>query len=48
MDVGLPPLYPLPHPQPTSSHLLDPRPQVGGALVEADGLEEVPLAVRHH
>lgn len=30
------------------SHLLDPRPQVGGALVEADGLEEVLLAARHH
>lgn len=28
--------------------LLDPRPQVWGALVEADGLEEVLLAARHH
>lgn len=30
------------------SDLLDPRPQVWGALVEADGLEEVLLAARHH
>ena len=31
-----------------SSYLLDPRPQVWGALIEADGLDEVLLTVRHH
>lgn len=41
--MGVPPAFLAP-----SSHLLDPRPQVWGALVEADSLDEVPLTARHH
>lgn len=39
----MPPLCPA-----QSSYLLDPRSQVWGALIEAEGLDEVLLTVRHH
>lgn len=48
MNRALMDMSPAHPPPPTSSHPLDPRPQVGGALVEADGLQEVLLTVRHH